>query len=91
VFIPFVDDQQAVQIANNSRYGLSGAVTSADLDRALSVARRLRTGQVLVNGGRAPFNAPFGGWKESGIGLDSGVLGFEEHLEAKVLAVPEGS
>jgi aldehyde dehydrogenase (NAD+) len=91
VFIPFVDDQQAVQIANNSRYGLSGAVTSADQDRALSVARRLRTGQVLVNGGRAPFNAPFGGWKESGIGLDSGVLGFEEHLEAKVLAVPEGS
>ncbi|MFC5747447.1 aldehyde dehydrogenase family protein [Actinomadura rugatobispora] len=76
-------EDEAVEIANGVRYGLSGAVSSADPGRAERVARRLRTGQVDVNG--APFNprAPLGGYKESGIGREYGRYGFEEFLEIK--------
>jgi aldehyde dehydrogenase (NAD+) len=88
VMIPFDGDDEAVRIANNSAYGLSGAVHSGDLDRALRVARRMRTGSVLINGGSGGPNAPFSGWKQSGIGWDNGVMGFEEHLEVKVLGLP---
>ena len=72
--IPFEDDDDAVRIANNSRYGLSGAVTSASLDRALAVARRIRTGTIAVNGGQwfGP-DTPFGGYKESGLGREHGI------------------
>jgi aldehyde dehydrogenase (NAD+) len=89
VVIPYEDEDEAVRIANNSIFGLSGAVYSADVDRAVSVARRIRTGTVGVNGGSwyAP-DAPFGGYKQSGIGRESGVAGLGEFLEIKTLAVP---
>jgi aldehyde dehydrogenase (NAD+) len=87
--VPFDDDDDAVRIANNSRYGLSGSVNSASLDRAVSVARRIRTGTVAVNGGQwfGP-DSPFGGYKESGLGREHGVAGFEEYLETKTLGLP---
>jgi aldehyde dehydrogenase (NAD+) len=80
-------DDDAVRIANDSPYGLSGAVTSNDSERAMSVARRIRSGTISVNGGMyyGP-DVPFGGYKQSGIGRESGVLGFEEYLEAKSIA-----
>ncbi len=82
-------DDEAVRIANNSIYGLSGAVNSADPERARSVARQIRSGTISVNGGMyyAP-DAPFGGYKQSGIGREMGVAGFEEFLEIKTLAEP---
>jgi aldehyde dehydrogenase (NAD+) len=87
--IPFEDDDDAVRIANNSRYGLSGSVTSGSLDRAMGVARRIRTGTISVNGGQwfGP-DSPFGGYKESGIGREHGVAGFEEYLETKTVGMP---
>jgi aldehyde dehydrogenase (NAD+) len=87
--IPYDDDDDAVRIANNSRYGLSGSVTSASFDRAMRVARRIRTGTVSVNGGMwfGP-DSPFGGYKESGTGREHGVAGFEEYLETKTIGVP---
>ncbi len=89
VVIPFEDDDDAVRIANDSTYGLSGAVISASPERAMKVARRVRTGSMNVNGAFffAP-NAPFGGYKQSGIGREMGVEGFEEYLETKTIAVP---
>jgi aldehyde dehydrogenase (NAD+) len=89
VVIPFEDDDDAIRIANDSPYGLSGAVISASPERAMKVARRVRTGSMNVNG--AFFfspNAPFGGYKQSGIGREMGVEGFEEYLETKTIAVP---
>jgi aldehyde dehydrogenase (NAD+) len=87
--IPYEDDDDAVRIANNSRYGLSGAVNGGELDRALSVARRIRTGTISVNGGQwfGP-DSPFGGYKESGQGREHGVAGFEEYLETKTVGLP---
>ena len=89
VVIPYDDDDDAVRIANNSRYGLSAAVVSKSLDRAMAVARRLRVGTVSVNGGQwfGP-DAPFGGYKESGLGREHGVPGFEEYLETKAVGLP---
>jgi aldehyde dehydrogenase (NAD+) len=81
------DDDDAVRIANDSPYGLSGAVHSADPDRAWRVARSVRTGTMSVNGGVwYGGDVPFGGVKQSGIGREMGVAGFEEHLETKVIA-----
>ena len=76
-------------IANNSIFGLSASVNGGDRDRALSVARRIRAGTVSVNGGMwyAP-DAPFGGYKQSGIGREMGVPGLLEYLEMKTLAEP---
>lgn len=87
--IPFEDDDDAVRIANNSRYGLSGAVNSGSLERAISVARRIRTGTIAVNGGQwfGP-DSPFGGYRESGTGREHGVAGFEEYLETKTIGLP---
>jgi aldehyde dehydrogenase (NAD+) len=87
--IPYGDDDDAVRIANNSRYGLSGAVNGKDLDRAVGIAKRIRTGTVAVNGGQwfGP-DSPFGGYKESGIGREHGMAGFEEYLETKTLGLP---
>ena len=81
-------DDEAVAIANDSPYGLSGAVYSADEERALAVAARIRTGTLGINGGvwYAP-DVPFGGVKQSGIGREMGVAGFEEYLETKAVAV----
>jgi len=89
--IPFKDDDEAVAIANNSMFGLSGSVSSADRERALRVARRVRAGTISVNGGAwyAP-DTPFGGYKQSGIGREMGVAGLLEYLEQKTLAEPAG-
>jgi aldehyde dehydrogenase (NAD+) len=82
-------DDHAVQMANDSPYGLSGSVWSGDRDRAMAVAGRLRTGTVGINGGvwYSP-DVPFGGYKQSGIGREMGVAGFEEYLETKAIAEP---
>ncbi|WP_231992012.1 aldehyde dehydrogenase [Mycobacterium sp. ACS4331] len=85
--IPHDGDDHAVAIANNSRYGLSGAVVSASDERARAVANRMRTGTVNVNGGVFyGVDVPFGGYKQSGIGREMGVAGFEEYLEIKSIA-----
>ena len=87
--IPFDDDDDAVRIANNSIYGLSGSVTSASEERALAVARRIRSGTLSVNGGMwFDVDSPFGGYRQSGVGRENGVMGFEEYLETKVIALP---
>ena len=87
--IPFEDDDDAVRIANNSIYGLSGGVQSGSLERARSVANRIRTGTMSVNGGvYYGADVPFGGYKQSGIGREMGVAGFEEYLESKTIAEP---
>jgi aldehyde dehydrogenase (NAD+) len=85
--IPFDDDDDAVRIANESEYGLSGGVASGDLDRAMKVARRIRSGTVSVNGGMCiAGDLPFGGYKASGIGREWGLEGIEEFLETKLIA-----
>ncbi|HEV7445268.1 MAG TPA: aldehyde dehydrogenase family protein [Steroidobacteraceae bacterium] len=88
VVIPFENDDDAVRIANDSEYGLCGVVASGDKERAMRVARRLRTGSVSVNGGMciAP-DLPFGGYKRSGIGREWGREGIEEFLETKAIAI----
>jgi aldehyde dehydrogenase (NAD+) len=89
VVIPHDGDDDAVRIANDSEFGLSGSVDSGDLERAKSVARRVRTGTLAVNGGVwFSADAPFGGYKQSGIGREMGVAGFEEYLETKLVAEP---
>ncbi len=87
--IPYDTDDDAVRIANNSKYGLSGAVNGTDLDRAYGVARRIRTGTIAVNGGQwfGP-DSPFGGYKQSGLGREHGLAGFEEYLETKTIGLP---
>ena len=78
-------------IANDSIYGLSGAIFSDDPEHAKAVARRIRTGTMSINGGvwYGP-DVPFGGYKQSGLGREMGVAGFEEHLEIKSFAEPAG-
>ena len=90
VVIPHDGDDDAVRIANKSIYGLSGAVFGSE-ERALAVARRIRTGTIGVNGGAwFGHDVPFGGYKQSGIGKESGAAGLEEFLESKSLAIPVG-
>ncbi|GAA2131767.1 aldehyde dehydrogenase family protein [Actinomadura napierensis] len=84
VLIGYEDDDDAVSIANDTLYGLSGYISGGD-DRAKAVARRLRTGNVHLNGAGPDFNAPFGGYRQSGNGREWGVLGFEEFLETKAI------
>ena len=79
--LPYTSEDDAVSIANDTIYGLSGAVWSADEERAVRVARRLRTGGVDINGGRFNPLAPFGGWGQSGLGRELGRFGIEEFLE----------
>jgi aldehyde dehydrogenase (NAD+) len=83
--IPYQTEEQAIEIANDSPYGLAGWVYSGDLDHARSVARRMRTGRVYLNGAPADPAAPFGGYKHSGNGREGGVFGLEEFLEIKAL------
>ena len=85
VLMPYDSEEEAVEIANDTEYGLAGGVWSGDRDHALAVARRLRTGQVEVNGGSFNPMAPFGGYKQSGNGREFGDYGLDEFLETKAL------
>jgi betaine-aldehyde dehydrogenase len=87
VVIAYDGDRQAVAIANDSPYGLSGSVWSSDPDRALAVARKVRTGMLSLNGRPQAFGTPFGGFKQSGIGREMGPEGFRAYLETKSIAV----
>jgi acyl-CoA reductase-like NAD-dependent aldehyde dehydrogenase len=84
--LPYDSEDEAVRIANDTIYGLAGGVWSGNAERALRVARRMRTGQVDVNGGRYNLLAPFGGYKQSGIGREMGMYGLEEYLQVKSIA-----
>lgn len=83
--LPYRDEEEAIRIANDTPYGLSGYVSAGDLEHAKRVAARLRTGNVHLNGAGADFAAPFGGYKQSGNGREWGVFGFEEFLEVKAV------
>ena len=83
--IPFDTDDEAIAIANGTKYGLAGAVWSSDVDRAMAVARRMRTGAVDINGGAFNPLAPFGGFKQSGFGRELGRHGLSEFLEVKAI------
>jgi acyl-CoA reductase-like NAD-dependent aldehyde dehydrogenase len=82
---PYEDTDDAVRIANETDYGLAGGVWSADTDRAISVAKRIRTGQIEINGGAFNPLAPFGGYKQSGHGRENGRYAIEELLQVKSL------
>jgi aldehyde dehydrogenase (NAD+) len=89
VAIPYDDDDDAIAIANDSIYGLSGAVFATDEQRATDVAKQIRTGTMSINGGVwYGADVPFGGFKQSGIGREMGIAGFEEHLETKSYSKP---
>jgi aldehyde dehydrogenase (NAD+) len=83
--IPYEDEADAVRIANDTPYGLSGFVTSGNLERARRVARRIRSGNVHMNGARVDFGGCFGGFKQSGNGREWGEAGLEEFLELKAV------
>ena len=82
---PFDDEDEAIKLANDSVYGLAARVETGDKDRARRVSRRLRAGTVVVNGGGTGEGAPFGGYKQSGVGRENGALGIEDFLEAKAI------
>jgi aldehyde dehydrogenase (NAD+) len=84
--LPYDSEAEAIEIANDTIYGLAGGVWSGDAERAMRVARKMRTGQVDVNGGKYNPLAPFGGYKQSGIGRELGVFGLEEYLQVKSIA-----
>ncbi len=86
--IGYEDDDDAIQIANDSDYGLSGGVWSSDNERALKVAKKLRTGEVDMNGSFLNTDAPFGGYKKSGNGRELGRFGMDEFVEAKQINLP---
>jgi aldehyde dehydrogenase (NAD+) len=83
--MPYKDDAEAVAIANDTVYGLSGYVSGGDAKRVAEVANQLRCGNVHVNGAGLDFHAPFGGYKQSGNGREWGEFGFEEFLEVKAV------
>lgn len=83
------DDDEALQIANDTMYGLSGAIWSADHRRAIALARRIQTGQLDINGAAYNPRAPFGGYKKSGIGRELGRAGLEEYLQTKSVQLPD--
>jgi aldehyde dehydrogenase (NAD+) len=86
IVMPFATDDEAVRIANDSAYGLAGAVLSRSMDRGMNIARRIRTGSVGVNGGMFyGADAPFGGYKNSGVGRQCGIEGFQQYLETKTI------
>jgi aldehyde dehydrogenase (NAD+) len=81
--IPYENEEDAIRIANDTPYGLSGFVTSGDIERARRVAKRIRSGNVHVNGARLDFGGCFGGYKQSGNGREWGEAGLNEFLELK--------
>ena len=84
----YEDEDEAVDIANNSTYGLNGAVYTSDLEHGLAVASRIRTGTVELNGSPAGFHAPIGGFKNSGIGREAGLEGFDAYVESRAIGLP---
>jgi aldehyde dehydrogenase (NAD+) len=94
VIIPFRDDEEAVRMANDSDFGLGGGVWAKDPVKAFNVARRIRTGQVVINGGGGGGlnpTAPFGGYKQSGLGREWGTVGMEEYLQTKAITWAAGN
>ncbi|MEV4146181.1 aldehyde dehydrogenase [Amycolatopsis sp. NPDC049691] len=91
VVIAYDDEDDAVRIANDSEYGLSGGVWSADPAHALAVARRVRTGTVTVNGAPIGFDGPFGGFKASGLGREYGAVGLGTYTEYQTITIPEAT
>ncbi len=87
VIIPYETEDEAVEIANDSIYGLAGAVYGPSDEAALSFAKKVRTGSIFVNKGTWDVNAPFGGYKQSGLGREGGIEGFEEFLEIKTIYI----
>lgn len=86
--IPYKTESEAIEIANDTVYGLSGSVWSGDIERARRVAKEIRSGQVFINGADFDINAPAGGYKQSGIGRERSKFGLEEYLETKALIGP---
>ncbi|CAG2154166.1 aldehyde dehydrogenase family protein [Cupriavidus numazuensis] len=89
--VPYATEEQAVAIANDTVYGLSSYVTAADVGKARDIARQIRAGMVHINGAPGSFDAPFGGYKQSGNGREWGRFGFEEFLETKSMFGYEGA
>jgi betaine-aldehyde dehydrogenase len=85
--LPYRDVAEAIEIANDTDYGLAGGVWGADEDAAVEVARHIRAGQIEVNGGAHNPAAPFGGYKQSGLGRECGELGFQEFMETKAINI----
>jgi betaine-aldehyde dehydrogenase len=86
--IPYDDEADAVRIANESTYGLAGSVFTTDVERGLDIARQVRTGTYAVNQYTLDFAAPFGGYKQSGIGREYGKEGFDHYVEYKSIVPP---
>ena len=83
--LPYKDEEEAIEIANDTEYGLYGYVSSGDVEHAKKVANRIRAGSIAINGAGADFTTPFGGYKQSGNGREWGLFGFEEFLEVKAV------
>ena len=83
--LPYKDEEEAVEIANDTEYGLYGYISSGDVEHAKKVANRIRAGSIAINGAGADFTTPFGGYKQSGNGREWGLFGFEEFLEVKAV------
>lgn len=88
--IPYEDEDDAVRIANDSAYGLAGSVWTTDYDKAIEIASKIRTGTYAVNMYAFDPGAPFGGYKNSGIGRENGPEGIEEYVEMKSVLLPFG-
>ncbi|HLS01276.1 MAG TPA: aldehyde dehydrogenase family protein, partial [Beutenbergiaceae bacterium] len=86
--ITYDTEEEAIEIANNSMYGLAGAVYTEDTDRGLELVRQIRAGTVSVNNATADFTLPFGGYKQSGVGREGGIEGLEEFMEIKTIHMP---
>jgi acyl-CoA reductase-like NAD-dependent aldehyde dehydrogenase len=89
--IPYRDEDEAVAIANDSPYGLSGAVFSDDVARGVAIGKRIRVGTLGVNGYALDPSLPFGGRKQSGLGREFGIEGLAEYTELKAIALPPGA
>jgi acyl-CoA reductase-like NAD-dependent aldehyde dehydrogenase len=87
--ITYENEDEAVAIANNSAYGLSGSVFTSDLEHGLALAKRIRTGTVELNGSPAGYEAPMGGFKHSGIGREFAVEAIDGYVEYQSVGVPE--
>jgi aldehyde dehydrogenase (NAD+) len=83
--LPYDTEEDAIRIANDTVYGLSGYVQSSDINHAREVANKIRAGNIHINGAGGDLSAPFGGYKQSGIGREWGDFGFEEFLEVKAV------